>query len=312
MNNVQSGSQEHEGELHGLGNTSQEGAQGNGQQDAGGNLLLLVLGGVVHGQGSTGQTEHHDGEEASLVHTGLTQNAAFHGAPELADIVDAGNVKPEHAVQSVVHADGDQQTVQEAVDAGAHSAQTQHALANPYQEAVHNGPYEVQGDADHQSGEHGHDGHETTARKEAQEVGHVGLVELVVAPGSDQAAQDTDELVVDLGERRGNGGVSAQDQLHHSGAEHGLHGQPGNDGSQCRGTFLILGHADGYAQSEQNGHVVDQDAASLNEQQSQQAVGAPSGGIDPVTNTHQDTADRQAGNGQHQRLAQALQKSHHK
>lgn len=183
----------------------------------------------------------------------------------------------------------------------------------PQQEAVDDGPQEVQGDAGDQGEDDGHDGHEAATREEAQKVRHVGLVEPVVAAGGDQAAQDADELGVDLAERGGHrGSVNAHDGGHHSGAEHGLHGQPGDDGGQGGGALLVLGHADGHAQGEQDRHVVDQDTAGLDKQHGDHAVGAPSGGVDPVTDAHQHAADRQAGHRQHQGFAQTLQKTHHK
>lgn len=200
-----------------------------------------------------------------------------------------------------MQADRDEQTVQEAVDAGADGTHTQDSLTNTNQEAVNHGPDKVQGDADDQGDHHSHDGHKPTACKEAQEVRHVGLVELVVAPGGDQTAEDTDELVVNLAERSGNRiGFHAHDKLHHANTQHGLDGQPGNDGRQSGGTLLVLGHADGNAQGEEDSHVVNENAAGLDEQQSRHVVGAPAGGVDPVTDTHQDTADRQTCHRQHQ------------
>ena len=44
-------------------------------------------------------------------------------APEVCNIVDTSNIKPEHRVQSVVQADRNQQSVEEAVDTSADCAQ---------------------------------------------------------------------------------------------------------------------------------------------------------------------------------------------
>jgi hypothetical protein len=95
--------------------------------------LVLFLRGVVDGQCGTRQTEHHDREEASLVHA----YHAFHliqalacsqsgidgslTTQEVRDVVDAGHVEPEHGVQGVVQTNRDQQAVEEGVDTGARS-----------------------------------------------------------------------------------------------------------------------------------------------------------------------------------------------
>ena len=200
-----------------------------------------------------------------------------------------------------MHTDGDQQTVQEAVDTGANSTQTQDSFANAYQEAIDNGPYKVQGNASDQGNDHRHNRHKATTGKEAQEVRHIDLIELVIRPSGDQTAENADELVVNLAESSRNlGSVNTHNGSDNANAQHGLNSQPGNDSSQSGSTFLILGHADSNTQGKQDSHVINQNAASLNQQQSQQAIGAPAGGVDPVTNTHEQAADRQASHGEHQ------------
>ena len=302
MSYIQSWSQEHECEFQRLGNTGEEGTECSGQKNTAGNLFLFWFSSVVHCQSCTRQTKHHNWEETSLIHTGLTENAAFNRTPELTNIRDICNVKPEYAVESVMQTNWNEQTVEETVDTSADCAHTQDAFTNAYQEGVNNRPYEVQRDADEQSNNNGHDRNKTTACKEAKEVRHVDLVELVVAPCSDQTAEDTDKLVVDFAKCRVNGFISTDDELNNSGSQHGLYSQPGDDSCQSRSTFLVFGHTDCNTQSEQNCHVIDQNTASFDQKQSQHAVSTPASWVDPVTDTHQDTTDWQTCYRQHQRF----------
>ena len=80
---------------------------------------------------------------------------------------------------------------------------------------------------------------------------------------------------------------------------------------------MVVRQADSCADGEQPSHVIDQSAASLDQQEADRVSSTGSrtfsthnGGS--VANTHQNTTDGQRGNGQHQCLAELLQPFHHK
>ena len=82
---------------------------------------------------------------------------------------------------------------------------------------------------------------------------------------------------------------------------------------------MVVGQADGCADGEQPGHVVDQGAAGFDQDKAGgvgetfgRARGAHGGGSQGVAQAHQDAADGQRGNRQHKRLAELLQIFHHK
>ena len=128
VHNVQGEAQEHEAELEGLGNAADEGADCSRQNQADGGLL--VLSGLDHSQSSAQDTEHHAGEEAGHVHTKAPAHISRGlASPEVGQVAQTDGIEPEHVVQSVVQAGGDEQTVQEGVDASADAAHASDAVA---------------------------------------------------------------------------------------------------------------------------------------------------------------------------------------
>ncbi len=74
---------------------------------------------------------------------------------------------------------------------------------------------------------------------------------------------------------------------------------------------MVISQADSCADGEQPCHVIDQSAASLDQQEANgvsstgsRTFSTHNGGSQSVANTHQNTTDGQRGNGQHQRLAE--------
>ena len=108
------------------------------------------------------------------------------------------NVKPEHTVQRVVQAHGDQQAVEEPVNANANGAKADDASAEVDQRGVDERPQEKQRDADDKARQYGDDGHAAPATEERQKIWCFRFVEFVVAICRDQAAQNADELVIDF------------------------------------------------------------------------------------------------------------------
>ena len=314
INNIQYGSEEHECELKRLGNAADERAQCSSAQQAGSDLLLVGLGGVNHSQCSAGDTEHHAGEEAGHVHTeAVAVGRSGSASPELTEVVDADGVKPEYGVECVVQTEGNEQTVEESVDTSADNTQADDTGTQSNQSAVNDRPYEEQ-DGSHDDGNDcGNDCNAALTGEERECVGQLGVLELVVASSTDDTSEDTDELGLDLGESRidrlnSNAGQRTND----SGLQELGHHQPRYQTGQTGGTIVVLCHTDGNADSEQPGHVVDQRAASLNQEEADDLKGARhvttlhGGGTERVTDAHQDTADGQTCDGKHQRFAEPL------
>ena len=242
-------------------------------------------------------------------------------------VAQADGVKPEHVVQSVVQAGGDEQTVQESIDTCADAVQTGNAVAQSNQNAEDNGPDEQQDDGNHDGNQGGHDSNAALAAEECQPVRQLGALELVVAGGADDSSQDADEGVAgDLAESNVINGAlfqggtnSSADGAHNTGAEQLLHHQKADQTSQTGGAVMVVCQADSCADGEQPSHVIDQSAASLDQQEADRVSSTGSrtfsthnGGSQSVANTHQNTTDGQRGNGQHQCLAELLQPFHHK
>ena len=95
----------------------------------------------------------------------------------------------------MVHADGDQQAVEEGVEARADGAHAGDAFAQGNQSAEDERPDEQQDDRSHDGNDRGGHGHKALAAEEGQEVGQLHVLKAVVGESADQAAQDADEGV---------------------------------------------------------------------------------------------------------------------
>ena len=310
IDNIQGEAEEHEAELERLGNAADEGADSSGNNQA--DSSLLVLGSLDHSQSSTGDTEHHAGEEAGHVHAEVPINTILTGdiaSPEVLQITQTNGVKPEHVVQGVMQTGGDQQTVQESVDAGADAAHLGNAVAESNQNAEDDGPDEQQSDRNQNGNDSGHDSNAALAAEECQPVRQLGILELVVAGSTDDGGQDADEGVAgDLAESNVIDGAFLQraDSADNAGAEQLLHHQEADKTCQTCGTVMVIRQTDGSADGEQPSHVVDQGTAGLDQQETYgvsgtggRAFGTHNSGSQSVTNAHQDTTDGQSSYGKH-------------
>ena len=194
------------------------------------------------------------------------------------------------------------------------------------------GPHEQQDHGNDDGNQTGDNGHAALAAEEGQPVRQLGVLELVVAQTGDQTSQDADEGVGNLGESHIVGAGGGDNTLSVHGQHERSHGtnsssaqqvgdhQPGHQTSQASGAFLIVGHTNGNADGEQDGHVVDQSATGLDQEETDGIAQTRSsiaqglshsaahhvGGAEPVTDTHQNTTDGQHGHGQHQGFAETL------
>ena len=122
-------------------------------------------------------------------------------SPVVAQVAQADGIKPEHVVQGVMQAGGDQQTVQESVDAGANAVHLGNAGAQSNQNAEDDRPDEQQNDRNNDGNNGSHDSNAALAAEERQPVRQLGVLELVVAGSTDDGGQDADEGVAgDLAE----------------------------------------------------------------------------------------------------------------
>ena len=201
---------------------------------------------------------------------------------------------------------------------------TNSRVAQSNQAAEDDGPYEQQDGGDNNGNQSGDNGNRALAAEECQEVRQLGAPELVVADAADDTGQDTNESVAaDLGESNlvdlgsdhigSNGGNGAGSQ---QGGDH----QVGDHTSQTGSAVIFFCQANGNADGEQDGHVVDQGSAGLDQEETDgvQCAGsrcignAHNTGSKGVAQTHQDAADGQCSNGQHHSFTQLLQIFHHR
>ena len=240
----------------------------------------------------------------------------------MAQVAQTDGVEPEHVVQSVVQAGGDQQAVQEGVDASADAAHASDAVADCDQSVEDDGPDEQQNNG-HQNGDQtGSDCNEALAGEECQPVRQLDILELVVAGSAHNSGQNADEGVAgDLLE--GDVGSSAffqvTDHADHTGVQQLLHHQEADQTGQTCGAVVVC-KADSGTNGKQPCHVIDQSAACLDQQEANgvSCTGGCSTGnahnarSEGITKTHQDAADRQDRDGKHQSFAQFLEILHHK
>ena len=217
-----------------------------------------------------------------------------------------------------MQAGGDQQTVQESVDAGADAAHLGNAVAEGNQNAEDDGPDEQQDNGNHDGNNGGHDSNAALAAEECQPVRQLGILELVVAGSTDDGGQDADEGVAgDLAESNVIDGALLQraDSADNAGAEQLLHHQEADQTGQTCGTVMVIRQTDGSADGEQPCHVV----AGLDQQETESvsetgscALSTHNSGSESVTDAHQDTTDGQSSYGKHKSFAELLQILHHK
>ena len=220
-----------------------------------------------------------------------------------------------------MQAGGDEQTVQESVDAGADAAHAGDAGADGDQTVEDDGPDEQQNHGDQDGDQAGSDRNKALAAEECQPVGHLGILELIVAGSAHNCSQDADKGVAgDLLECDVGSGALFQMTHHadHAGVQQLLHHQEADQTGQTCGA-VVVGQAHSSADGKQPCHVIDQSAACLDEQEANGiccargcTLSTHNGGSQSVTDAHQDAADRQHCNGEHQCFAQFLEILHHK
>ena len=176
---------------------------------------------------------------------------------------------PEGHIEYVVQAEGDQGALQDAVDPGAGVARLEDQIAQGGNAHLDHRPDIEHGDAHNHKHNGGYDGDKPGAAEEGEYLGQLDLIEPVVERGHAQAHNDAAEHAhLEGGDAQHGGGRVGRHGLHAaSGSDHGgdggVHHQIADGAGQGGYLFLLFGHTDGHAHSEQKGQVVEYSTAAL-------------------------------------------------
>ena len=199
-------SEEEECELDRLCDTGKEGCKSYGEQQ--GSCLFLLLGSCagVHSKSSTGKSAHHEGiltceELRGLVEylgIGISQHSEEdvlgtlnHFAGDLSGSADT--CLPERHIEDVVQTEGDQSTLDAAVDESSEQTCRIDEIAQCIDTGLDRGPDEVADEACYDTEYHTHDRYETSAGEEGQGLGQNLFIELVAGKSRQKACKDTAE-----------------------------------------------------------------------------------------------------------------------
>ena len=116
------------------------------------------------------------------------------------EIAEPDGVEPEHVVQRVMKAEGNEQPVQECVDARADSPHARDRLPEEDQRLVEQRPDEEQEGGDDDGNEPCHDGDASLPAEKRQPVRQLRIPESIAAKGADDAREDAGERVGNLRE----------------------------------------------------------------------------------------------------------------
>ena len=233
----------------------------------------------------------------------------------MGEIAKSDGVKPEYVVQCMVQTYRDQQTVQECIDTCADSTHSDDRLTKRDQRTEDQRPYEQQDHGCNDRNNTGNDCHTALAAEEAEPIRKLGILKSVKAGRSDNTGNDTDKRIRNFAECQhrilivGNGRHKRGNRTCRE--ERGDH-QPGSQSSHTAGTVIVIGHTDTDTDHKQQCHIVDQGCTRFHKEQSQQVYKAVDitalhrRRAEQITDTHQQTADRQHRNRKHQRFAKFL------
>ncbi|CRQ64570.1 hypothetical protein PAERUG_P47_London_12_VIM_2_12_12_01943 [Pseudomonas aeruginosa] len=290
MQQVEQRREEHEGELHRLGDAGEEGGQGHRQEQPADQLAPLRTGVAVHRQAGGGQAEHHHREHpghelAALRVAGeIARQVAGDDAPGFR-VGEATEDEPHQVVEDVVQPGDDQQAVQHAEGEGAEAAAFQHELAEAVDALLQRWPDHPEQQAQADRADPGGDRHEAAAAEERQVFRQLHVLEAVIQGASHQAADDAGE----------HAHVDARiDHL-----EHRDHHQVADGAGEAGGAIVVASETDGDADGEDQRQVGEDRLAGVVDQRNVEQV--------DVAQAQQQAGDRQDRDRQHQGAAQALQ-----
>ena len=283
VHRVHQGRNEQEGELDGLGDAGEHGGQRRRDQQTADRLFLFRPCTAVHREGCAGQTEDHNGELArheagrsDREHLGalgcqLGKEDVLRALHEHA--VDGGGAAecglPEGHIEHMVQTEGDERTLDDAVDPGACIARARDQIAQQRDPALHDRPEIEHHDADDQIDRGGNDGHKAGAAEEGERLRQLGLIKAVVerchAQTDDDAAEHAHLQGGDAEHRSGGvlcHGFHAACRADHC-ADGGVHDEIGDRTRKCGDLFFLFRHADGNAHRKEQGEVIEYRAAAL-------------------------------------------------
>ena len=185
--------------------------------------------------------------------------------PEVGQVAKSDGIEPEYVVQCMVQTERDQQSVKECIDTCSKNAKALDSFAKCDQRAEYDRPYEQKNNGYNNGNNACHDGYTAFAAEERQPVRKLCVLELIVAHGSDDTCDDTDERVRDLiecqcsilGKCSDNGNVCCCQQV--------CHHQPGCKGCKTAGSVVVFRHTHTDTDGKKDRHVVDKGAACFNQ-----------------------------------------------
>ena len=340
VHGVHGGSHEEEGEFQGFGDAGEHGGQRGGQKQAGHHLALGGAGSAVHGQGCAGQTKDHQGELTGHKAGGFHRE--FGGGlggqfceedvlgPLHGHTVDDGSAAhrglPERNVKHMMQAEGNEGTLDQAIDPGSCITGTDDQIAQQRDAVLYHRPDIEHGNAHHQIHRRADDGDKAGAAEEGEHLGQLDAVEAVMQSRHAQAHDDAAEHAHLQGgdPQHGSGGVVGH-SFHTAvgvdhGADGGVHDQVGNGAGQGSDFLFLLGHTDGHAHGKEQSQVVEHSTAALvhdvqngvdhraGMDDAGQAVGFQHGLVGERTaDAQQQTCHREQSDGQHKRTPDTLQ-----
>ena len=345
MDREQHRSQEQERELDRLGDAGQEGSQGDGEQQGSDDLLLFRTGTGIHGQSCAGKSAHHEGvltgQETAGVHGELhgvrrselreEDVLSAHDGIAVDDSRAADTSLPEGHVEDMVQTEGDQGTLDAAVDEGSEQTRSLDDAAQSEDHVLDDGPHDIEDSAGHNTEDHADDRDETCAREEGQRIRKLGLIELIAELRGAETGDDTAEHthLQRLDAKHGSDGALFHVRSHcavHDGSvngkkrvDGGQHDQVEDRGTKDRDTLFLLGHAQGDRQREHK-RQVSEDRVSCGVQHHEEVVdqcpfmqdaGQTVGRncrrvCERTSDTEQNTGERKDCDGQEQRFTDLL------
>ena len=191
---------------------------------------------MIHSKAGRRETEHHEREETCHVNTCLSERTCI--APEITQVIDTGNVKPEYGVKCMVQTKRNKQSVKECINTRTDSAKAGNTCSKSNQSRIENRPDHKQDCGCHDRAQRRYNRHCTLAAEEGKRIGKLNALKLIVAGSADQTAENTDKLVANFAECRI--GFLAGKSCNGSAAEQCGNHQEGNKSRKsCRSVIVI-------------------------------------------------------------------------
>ena len=231
---------------------------------------------------------------------------------------------PERDIEHMVQAERDERALDEAIQPGARIARGEHERAQRVNAGLDHRPDEVHRNADQQIDRRGDDRHKARAAEKAEHLRQLDFVKAVVQCGHAQADDDAAEHAhlqrVNAEHARGRAGQVGRAKVVDHCADGRVHDKECDDRGEGGDLLLLLCHADRHADCKDQRQVVEHNRARIVEHlqdriddrawahDAHQAVGLEHGFVgERAADAEKQAGDRQNGDRQHKRTADALQ-----